>query len=38
MFGINITAVDWASWIIAIVVTIYVAGTRQNGIRTSNSC
>jgi len=29
MFGLNITAIDWASWIIAIVVTIYVASAKN---------
>ena len=25
MFGFNVTVIDWISWIVAIVVTIYVA-------------
>ena len=29
MFGLNITAIDWAFWIIAIVVTIYVASAKN---------
>ena len=29
MFGLNITAIDWASWIIAIAVTIYVASAKN---------
>jgi len=29
LFGLNITFVDWASWIIAIVVTIYVASAKN---------
>ena len=29
MFGLNITAIDWASWIIAITVTIYVASAKN---------
>ena len=29
MFGLNITVIDWASWIIAIVVTIYVASSKN---------
>jgi hypothetical protein len=29
MFGLNITVIDWASWIIAIVVTIYVTKVKN---------
>lgn len=29
MFGLNITVIDWASWIIAIVVTVYVASAKN---------
>ena len=29
MFGIDITLIDWVSWIVAIVVTIYVVAARN---------
>ena len=29
MFGIDITFIDWASWIVAIVVTIYVIAAKN---------
>jgi mannitol-specific phosphotransferase system IIBC component len=29
MFGLNITVIDWASWIIAIAVTIYVSSAKN---------
>jgi len=29
MFGMDVTAIDWLSWIIAIIVTIYVVSAKN---------